>query len=260
MYLKDLLEFLRFKISFFAAFSATTGYLLFNPLSLNTLLAGSSAFFLCAAVSAYNDLTDVKEDLINRKKINPFVYNIKGKLLIGGCILLGLVTSFLLSLFSVAFYVLPLIIFLFYSSFRIKRYPLIKNIYTALGSSLVFFIGTGKMTESALIYYLFVAGFVFIGSVLSDLRDLEGDKMSGIRTLPVVIGEDATKKLLYLWICLFSMFLLILKLHAFFLFLPFAFLISFFLSKNEIITAHILIGPPFVFTSLWLMISQILMN
>lgn len=251
MQLKQLLEFLRFKISLFAAFSATSGYLLFNPLSSDVLLAALSTFLLCATVASYNDITDVKEDSINRKNINPLVYSTKGKVITAACMLLGLYFSFLLSVFSAAFFIMPLVAFSAYSSFRMKRYLFVKNIYTALASSLVFFIGAGEFTETAILYYLFVSGFVFIGSVISDIRDLDGDRAAGIRTIPIVFGEDLAKKFVHLSLLIVSILLIVSNLSGFFVLLPFAFLISLHLFKGDIITAHILIGVPFAFVTLW---------
>jgi len=46
-----------------------------------------------------------------------------------------------------------------------------------------------------LIFYFFFLKS-FINAVLFDIRDIEGDGMSGVRTIPVVFGRQKTKNLL----------------------------------------------------------------
>jgi 4-hydroxybenzoate polyprenyltransferase len=46
-----------------------------------------------------------------------------------------------------------------------------------------------------LIFYLFFTKSL-INSILFDIRDIEGDRKSNIRTIPIFLGKDKTKKLL----------------------------------------------------------------
>ena len=253
--MSDLTEFIRLKIAIFTSFFAMSGFLLFNPLSLDIVFVALAAFFACAGAASYNNITDVEEDKINRKMANPFAYSPKGKIITTISILLGSLFSSMFSFFSLVSYLAVISVLLIYSVVRIKRYTLIKNIYTAFGNSLVFFIGVGKFIDTSFPYYMFISAFVFIGSILSDLRDVKGDKIANIRTLPVVFGCGFTKKLVYALSIVFSILLINSGIQELLILLPFALLIVPLVSKDKIKIAHMSIGIPFIFLTLWLAIK-----
>jgi len=84
---------------------------------------------------------------------------------------------------------------------RLKEIPLLKNLLVA---------GAWALTLSLLPVYaynlmpgipafltaLFFFNYVFMASVLPDIRDREGDVIVGVNTIPVIIGAENTKKLL----------------------------------------------------------------
>ena len=121
-FFKDFFEFIRLRISFFGAFIALSGFLIFNEISYKLLFVLLGGFFISAVTYSFNQFTDKEEDLINKKQLNKFVINEKqGKFLILICFFLALFFSYLLSFFS---FLVALFIMLFntaYSHFRFKK-------------------------------------------------------------------------------------------------------------------------------------------
>ena len=226
--INDLLDFIRFRICFSASLSAMIGYLLFNPLDINLIFVFLASFFVFGAIYSYNNITDKKEDLVNRKRINPFVDN-KGLWITIGCFFFGAIFSSFLPTISILFYITLTITGIIYSFFRIKRFFLIKNLYTSLGATQVFLLGAANLTIDAISSYFLISALIFIGSLISDLRDYVGDKAANIKTMPVRFGYDVTKKIIYLLLILFSIFVIKTNLYDLFILLPFALLMLFFL-------------------------------
>ena len=83
----------------------------------------------------------------------------------------------------------------------LKDLPGSKNISTAVAwasvTALLPWIETGpRLTPAVLTAFFFVAGLVFIRSALSDILDIQSDRLIGRETLPVLIGEQKTLMLL----------------------------------------------------------------
>lgn len=138
-----------------------------------------------------------------------------------------------------------------YSFFRLKKYFLIKNLYTGLAAGLIFLIGTINVSIEIIQYYLLISFFIFIVSIISDLRDYKGDKASYIKTLPVSLGYHTTKIIVFLLLGVFSF--LVLNSHLIIL-LPFSLVVLFFVYKNRPNIAHSLGGFSFVFFALFLLL------
>ncbi len=84
-------------------------------------------------------------------------------------------------------------------TFRLKSLTGIKSAWIGVGWAMLVYLGAGDTSSSP--YVHIVAGFVALqvmaGSVLRDLDDLEEDRVSGTRTLPLVFGERTTYALLH---------------------------------------------------------------
>ena len=63
------------------------------------------------------------------------------------------------------------------------------------------------MTPAMAIAFCFVFGLVFIRSALSDIHDIQSDKLIGRETIPVLIGREKTERLL-IFVSAFLLFLL----------------------------------------------------
>lgn len=155
-----------------------------------------------------NRKTDEKEDVVNHqdryrftKKYEKYLYTAA----ILGCSF-ALVLAAWCGLMTFLIVVLPFVLGILYSIpclppstgyRRLKEIPLLKNLIVAIawGVPLTFislFITNTSVTLATVISLIFLCSFVFIASVLPDIRDTEGDKIAGIRTIPVIIGAQRT--------------------------------------------------------------------
>ncbi|MFH1228846.1 MAG: hypothetical protein V1678_00280 [Candidatus Aenigmatarchaeota archaeon] len=97
---KYLLDFTRPKICVFISSIALCGYLLFNSVGIVMLFTFLASFFGTAGAYCLNNIKDKEEDMINRKKINPFSSNRSGMIITIACFFIGVIFSLFLSPFS----------------------------------------------------------------------------------------------------------------------------------------------------------------
>lgn len=98
---------------------------------------------------------------------------------------------------------------------RLKEIPAIKNIVVAgawaLSFSLLPAFLTGSHPDiSSLIVFALIFGYVFIATVLPDIRDREGDAATRVYTIPVILGVERTR--IFLTAFNFTMAILIMSL------------------------------------------------
>ncbi|NLN59309.1 MAG: 4-hydroxy-3-methylbut-2-enyl diphosphate reductase [Deltaproteobacteria bacterium] len=84
---------------------------------------------------------------------------------------------------------------------RLKDLPGSKNLSVALawgavGAILPALIGKPAFSPATVVAFLFIFAVVFIRSSMSDLLDIQSDRLIGRETIPVVIGEKRTRHLL----------------------------------------------------------------
>ena len=77
---------------------------------------------------------------------------------------------------------------------RLKEIPVVKNMMISLAWAWIatllpvaYYAHLGS-TITLWIVFVFIFWFTFIGSVIFDLRDIEGDKIEGIVTIPISLG------------------------------------------------------------------------
>jgi 4-hydroxybenzoate polyprenyltransferase len=171
--------------------------------NFNLLLA---SFLLTFAIYNLNKLTDIKEDSVNVPERAGFIEKNKH------CVIFAVVASYIAAL-SLSFLQNPFAIFIILfpfctgivysikiSSFRLKDITGIKNIVIALpwaviGTFLPLAVSFRDFIIIPLFFYFFFIK-CFLNSLLFDIRDIEGDRMSGVRTIPVTFGRQKTKNLL----------------------------------------------------------------
>lgn len=165
-------------------------------------------FLLTFTIYNLNKLTDIKEDSINLPERAGFI-NKNKKVITYATIasyVAALSLAFLQNSFAVLIILFPLCMGIVYSikilSFRLKDILGVKNAIIALA-----WAGTCSFLPIAVsfrapIQILLVFYFLFVRCVVNtatfDVRDIEGDRMSGVRTIPVVLGRKKTKNLLLL--------------------------------------------------------------
>lgn len=230
------------------------GYMLFNNLSATILWVAAGCFFIVACVYSYNNITDKKEDKINRGKINAFSKSKSGTYVVFLCALFGLLFSFYVSSSSFILSAIFVVAGFLYSRFRIKSYFLVKNLYTAFFTSFLLLIGAAHLefSQEFFLYYLLFFISLLLGSIIADLRDFEGDNKVGLRTLPVILGYRKTKYLVYSGLILSFLLVFRIDFSVLFPILPFILLSLFFVKKNSHKSAHAFESMSLVFLAIWL--------
>jgi 4-hydroxybenzoate polyprenyltransferase len=179
-------------------------FLLYDiKIDFNLLL---SSYLLTYSVYSLDKLSNIKEDTISLPERAEFITrhrNILTYITVASYIV-ALTLDLLkntLALFVVLF---PLCIGLIYSikisNFRLKDIPALKNISIAVSWAVVatflpLAVSSKSLTPVVLIFY-FVFTKCLINTVLFDVRDVEGDNVNGVRTIPVILGLNKTKNLL----------------------------------------------------------------
>lgn len=234
--IKEFCRFIRVETCLFASGIAASGYIFFNTVSYNLPFLLLAIFLATAGGYAYNHLTDREEDAVNDRRLNVFVTNGLGMKLVVTMFVSSILFSLFLPPLSFLLAVMSIPIIIAYSAFRVKKIFLVKNVYTGLTMGLAFMIGVcakGIITNEIL--FIFFAAFLFAagGNLLGDIRGHAGDLAAGAKTLPTVIGIDASKTFVHLIFLGFSTSILVSRYYLLFPFVPFGFLISFFLAMER---------------------------
>ncbi len=207
-----------------------------------------SGFLVTFSVYSLNKITDAREDIINQPMNGEMSLN-KNIILIIFLIsyLLSLTIGFTISYLCVIILSIPFMVGIVYSikisDFRLKDVFLGKNISIsaswALEASLLPFIFSPNLL-------LFICAFSFIflkgmiNTILFDMRDIKGDMVANILTVPVKIGKKKTfflllalNSLLFIWLAVFlpviEPYLFILLLCIFY---GYAYIIYFYIIEN----------------------------
>jgi len=200
--------------------------LLYNIFVLNTAIL---TFLITFGIYGLNKLTDMKEDAINRperanliKKIEPFLI-----FFVAISFLLSLILGFQENIMTLLILIFPLFMGIVYSVKlsrnipRLKDITGVKNFTIALSwAAVAAFLPVIYLKEKNILLIILIFGFFFlksyINSVLFDVRDIEGDRMNGIRTLPVFLGKNNTKNLLLFLNTILIFWLIFSYSHGFF--------------------------------------------
>ncbi|MCK5023358.1 MAG: UbiA prenyltransferase family protein [Candidatus Aenigmarchaeota archaeon] len=248
---RELISFTRVETSLFITGIAITGYVMFNEISPTMLFLCLSFLTGTGASYAYNHLTDKKEDVINNKKLNMFVQrNFLGKNIVVLLFAIGFVFSLSLPQISFIFYLLTISLAVAYSGLRIKSIFIIKNVFTGLIITFSFLTGavmSNTLNFNVIVYLPIIFIFGITLNILGDIRGLEGDIKSGVKTIPAIFGEHVAKKVVYAITALFLSIVIIFELIMVYPLVPFMILISFFLKGNNHKGSRISILSSFVF-------------
>ncbi len=165
-------------------------------LYMTTLLAEVYLFVL-------NDIMNIEEDKINR----PWAPLVRGEIrlreayvIVAISLFLGIVLVLLsyitnlLNTISLAVYITAIIVGTLYNIY-LKRLPLVGNFATSLTTSLTFLYGMMKISIIPIVMFL-ISIFACLGrELIKSIIDIEGDKVAGLRTLPIVKGVEFCLKL-----------------------------------------------------------------
>ena len=203
-------------LSFVTVTSIFTGAVVVAILYISFLLQGilSSAllliatFFLGVSVYSLNKVTDLKEDLVNLPDRARFVKQHRDFLLFVSLesINIAVVLAFLSNPSAIIIILLAFSVGVFYSigmrRLKLKNVLLLKNIMIAGTCTVAAALLPLAVHAGIPFVVLMVAYFIFlkalINSMLFDVRDIDGDRKAGVRTVPLSLGRTKTRNLLLL--------------------------------------------------------------
>ena len=183
-----------------------------------------ATFLVIYSVYSLNRLTDQEEDAINMPTRSAFVQGNERLLLIlaAASYIAALVLGWVESPLAAGILFVPFLSGIIYSTDALSTIgiPRLKDIFLVKSLIVAFSLTVCAAFLPALYLYgdfvklWFVFPFIFIkifiNTVLFDVRDVDGDTLSGVKTIPVVIGITRTRQallilqsLLVLWLMLF---------------------------------------------------------
>jgi len=162
------------------------------------LLGFLSPLFIEVGAFAINDYFDLEADQINKRVDRPLV---RGDLVPGHALwlsvfafLAGVFTASLIS-FSCLLIVLLFAFLSFYYAWFLKKLAVLGNLVIAFSMAIPFMFGSIAVigTVSASVYLLSLAAFLlgFGREIMKSIQDMRGDKLTGRRTLPILVGKES---------------------------------------------------------------------
>lgn len=188
-------------------FKTYIGYILLGapPRILTCMIV----FLISFSVYNLDKIADLDKDVVNMPLRGSFLYG--RKRLVISCSLAAYALAVLLMLLStplaLPIVLIPIIANAFYATKllpgipRLKDIPVMKNFVVALTWALITILMPalstgclGFLNIAVVGYFMFVK--TFVDTVLYDMRDVEGDRMNRIRTVPVILGMRKTTAVL----------------------------------------------------------------
>lgn len=150
----------------------------------------------------FNRLTDSHEDIINIPERANFIRKFGWKMLYFSVFLyaISLLLAYQRNIYTLIIAIIPVVCASFYSYFRFKKFFIIKNILVSISWGFsVLLVGTFFESFNIfllLIYFFFMLQFL-INVIIFDVKDLKGDSLYKIGTLPVNLGVEKTRKVCF---------------------------------------------------------------
>jgi len=166
--------------------------------------------FTAAAGYVINDYYDIKIDYVNKPKrvvVGRIIARRTAIILHTVLNFIAVVLAILVS-WKVCLSVFLSSVLLWYYANSLKRKPLTGNLAVAfLAGFSVYIIGLLREDESVAIILFSVFAFTIslIREIIKDMEDMKGDLAHDCKTLPIIIGEQKTKVLLFVLIALFTL-------------------------------------------------------
>ena len=220
-------------VAFAGAFRIHLAFLLLQiQSSLLTCIAGGLVVY---TVYTLDRTVGSEEDTINREELKDS----RKEIGLAACMLTFLIGSYILAKEGMLIFAfIPFITCYLYSkgvkigkfTFRLKGGFGVKNLVVGFtwGSFIAGLAGRNCENIFPIVLVLtFFAVKLFVNSTIFDFKDIKGDTFAGIKTLPVSIGEQNTRKLLIGMYMLSHVILVIALIHRLIAFEPLIILYSF---------------------------------
>jgi len=185
-----------------------------------------ASFLLIFSTYNLNKLTDLKEDSINLPQRAAFINKNKRYIIVivGLSYAAALILCALQGPYAVGLILCPLLVGVIYSikvrNFRLKDITGVKSVSIGIcwasGITLLpLTVYSKELITICLIFYFFFIRSI-INTILFDVRDEAGDSVHGVKTIPVFLGINNTRKLLILLNSTMVLWLILCHLLGFF--------------------------------------------
>jgi len=188
-------------------FKTYIGYILLGevPKTLTCVIV----FLISFSVYSLDKIADLDKDVINMPQRKSFLYGRKRLVLSSSlaAYALAVLLTLLSTPLALPVVLIPIIANAFYGTKllpgipRLKDIPVMKNVVVATTWALITTLmpalssgHLGVLNIAVVGYFMFVK--TFVDTVLYDMRDIEGDRQNGVRTVPVMLGMRKTTALL----------------------------------------------------------------
>lgn len=197
--LQGLFRLFRFELPFTAGICVILGELLALgeiPAFRDLVLGFSSVFLISASSLILNDYFDLGSDRINAPERPLTAGLVTGRdviLLFLGVTIAGLIASALLSFSSFWVGLLAWTVGFLYN-WRFKKSGLPGNLMVSFSVGMTFIFGgiaVGRPLEPVVWFFGILAALINLGEeIAADAMDVEGDRKTGSRSLPVLLGQE----------------------------------------------------------------------
>lgn len=214
---REILEMMEKLLTFLAVtslFIAGTGFFKTYIASLllgiePNMLVCFTVFLVSFSVYTLDKLVDIEKDVSNMPQRRMFLYS-RREMFLWLALVAYLIAALLMMIFrplALPLVFVPVIANAFYGMKllpwlpRLKDIPVMKNFVVGAAWAVVTVLlpaSNSNYSEPCLLVLYFIFIKTFIDTVLYDIRDVSGDRLSGVRTMPVIIGEMPTVILLLL--------------------------------------------------------------
>ncbi|NUN11382.1 UbiA family prenyltransferase [Candidatus Micrarchaeota archaeon] len=171
-----------------------------GELTTSSVLAALGPVFVTLGAFAFNDYSGFKSDSALKRIDRPIVAGkISRKQALGASLILFALGNALALLFAPLIGFLIVVFFAVFSvlyDLYLKKLPLIGNVFVASTYSASYFYGNIIVSNELnffVIVFITMAFFSGLGrEFIITLRDVEGDKKTGAKTLPMILGSKKT--------------------------------------------------------------------
>jgi len=193
--LKEYLKLIRIKNGILFVIAIMVGGYVYEIELMNILIISLLYFCGLSQANVFNDIFDTQTDRINRPN-RPLP---SGKVSLRNARLLGVILTIGFVLFSsflgIKYMLLAILVTILNHQYTpiMKPRVFIGNIYVSIMLASPFVLYAILSVEKPVIgYYLCVGTFLLMiaREILKDVEDIDGDKVVGMKTLPIVFGKE----------------------------------------------------------------------